>query len=175
MQLAVVGIGRIRWESVTPEESKDQAHVRRIMKKRQFDVLPIDPSKGKVCSYFIIKTWGDYSEINKREITYDNLIPQRTSLKSVIRSFAGDRLFFFLTNGRQVTGLISVVNLNCLQARTYLFSLVSELEIKIGEILMTEIDNNNMTVEYILNEANDKVSENYEKDKKENIEGNIVE
>jgi hypothetical protein len=55
----------------------------------------------------------------------------------VLKSFAlENRSFYFLTNDDRIAGLISIVNFNCRQVKTYLFSLISEFEVRLGEFLV---------------------------------------
>jgi hypothetical protein len=59
-----------------------------------------------------------------------------TPLKDMIQKFVVEsRNFYFLDNEDSVVGLISIANLNCRQVKVYLYSLLSELEIKLGDLL----------------------------------------
>ena len=44
-----------------------------------------------------------------------------------------------MTFERRIVGLISVVNLNCRQVKVYLFSLLSELEVRLGNFIATHV------------------------------------
>jgi hypothetical protein len=171
---AVVGISRLRWESATPEEAQEPERVRVKMEARRFDVLPVDESGAEVSSYFVTKEWGDYSAVEQREITYDDVIPQSTPLPAVVRRFAEGRRFFFLANERRVTGLISVVNLNCRQARIYLFALLCDLEVRLGELVQAEVGRS-LSTEDVLSEAKKEVRERYEADRQQDVEREVVE
>ncbi len=144
------------------------------MEERQFDVMPIDREGAEVHSYFKTRDWGVYSTVERHEITYDDVIPQSTPIAAVIRGFADGRQFFFLAHERRVTGLISIVNLNCRQARTFLFALLCELEVRLGELVQAEIGRT-LSAEDVLNEAKAEVRKRYESDRQQNIERDVVE
>jgi len=135
---AVVGISRTRWKSLEESDAtKLQAEV--IMREKRFDVLPID-NGSEVRKYFCTHKWNDYSNISENLITHRDVIPFHTHIRDVIKGFASEpRDFYFLHNERRIVGLISVANLNCRQVKVYLFSLLSELEIRLGNFIATHV------------------------------------
>jgi hypothetical protein len=62
-----------------------------------------------------------------------------TPLLDVIKGFA-ERSFYFLENEGRIVGLISIANLNCRQVGVYLFSLLSELEVEMGNLIAKDCD-----------------------------------
>lgn len=172
---AVVGISRLRWKALTHEEAMPE-RAREVMKHHQFDVLPVTDDSEAVRSYFRTVSWGDYSAVEKCEIDYEDVIPQQTPLRSVIQQFAEqNRHFYFLSNEHHITGLISVVNLNSRHARIFLFGLLSELEVRMSQLVQSEIHRGNLAETTVLEIANDDVRTRYAEDKKNQVERDVVE
>jgi hypothetical protein len=131
---AVVGVSSVRWIAIQQTEATTE-RAAEIMKANRFDTLPIQSEKG-VKEYFQTDTWNDYSSIAKRAVTHRDVIPYKTPIRNVIQGFASEaRNFYFLSNERRIVGLISIANLNCRQVKVYLFSLLSELEIQLGNLV----------------------------------------
>ncbi len=131
---AVVGVSSKRWTAI-PETEAVLDRAAEIMEANRFDTLPIESAKG-VREYFQTVTWNDYSSVARRSVSHRDVIPYKTPLRNVIRGFATERRnFYFLSNERRVIGLITVANLNCRQVKVYLFSLLSELEIHLGNLV----------------------------------------
>lgn len=129
---AVVGVSRVRW--VGAEEGEAPEVVRRRMEEGGFDVLPV--TADPVRDYYRTVRWGHYDAVERHAVRYEDVIPITTPIRTVIKSMAGERRsFYFLASDARITGLITVANLNCRQVRTYLFSLISELEMRMGEVL----------------------------------------
>ena len=126
---AIVGIRRTRWKAIDGNKATNERALA-CMRRHRFDVLPIEDGP-EVTRYFRTNTWGVFSDISEERITHRDVIPFNTNIRDVIKSFAEDeeRNFYFLANKRRITGLISVVNLNCRQVSVFLFSLLSELEV----------------------------------------------
>ena len=120
--------------AATPSDAKAQ------MRDKGFDVLPVVGDDGKCREYFGTSVWGDYSSIKKRQVKHIDLIPYDTPLRDVIRRFADEgRPFYFLGHERIIVGLISVANLNCRQAVLYVFGLMVELEVRLGQFVTKEL------------------------------------
>jgi CBS domain-containing protein len=135
---AVVGVSKTKWDFTDQEVGVEQA--REIMAQRQFDVLPIVTDTGTVREYFHTRTWNDYDSVERREIDYSDVISFRTPLHALIKEFAKEKkLFYFLANEGRVIGLVSIANLNCRQVRTFIFNLISELEIRLSQFLSSEV------------------------------------
>lgn len=131
---AVVGVSSSRWTAIQETEAAPE-RAAEIMDSNRFDTLPIESDTG-IKEYFQTSTWNDYSSIARRAVTHRDVIPYKTTLRNVIHGFASEaRNFYFLGNERRIVGLISVVNLNCRQVKIYLFSLLSELEIELGNLI----------------------------------------
>ena len=131
---AVVGIGNSRWTALLESEATEQLAMK-IMEEQRFDTLPVESGSG-IKEYYQTVNWNDYSSITRHTLTHRDVVPFKTSLRNVIRGFASEsRHFYFLSNERRVVGLITVANLNCRQVKIYLFSLVSELEIRLGRFV----------------------------------------
>lgn len=172
---AVVGVSRLRWKALSPGEASEE-RAREVMEHHRFDVLPVAEGDEPVRHYFRTRDWGDYSSVVRETVEYEDVIPQQTPLRSVIRDFAeGDRLFYFLAHENRITGLISVVNLNCRQARIFLFSLLSELEVRMSQVVQSEIDRDNLTEAEVLKIAKEDVQGRYAADKDQRVERNAVE
>ncbi len=172
---AVVGVSRLRWQSLAPAETTDLAKAKSLMAEHQFDVLPVDQPGQDVRAYVRTTRWGDYSEVEQHDIKYEDVIPQQTPLYAVIRGFATDnRHHYFLAHEGNITGLITIVNLNCRQARLLVFSLLSDLEVRLGRLVQSRIGNG-LTVNTILSEAKDEVRQRYEADRRESVDRQVVE
>lgn len=172
---AVIGVSRLRWRSVTAQEAADGEAARTIMAEHGFDVLPVDDANREVRAYIMTKRWGDYSEVEQRGIEYEDVIPQRTPLYDVIRRFAEkNRHHYFLAHEGVVTGLITVVNLNCRQTRTLLFSLLSELEVRLGQLVQGHVGHD-LHPDEILAEAKADVRERFEADRRNQLHRDPVE
>ena len=150
----------------TPERAQE------VMQENHFDVLPIMGNDDIVREYFKTEIWNNYDSIIREEIEYGDVIPFQTPLRTVIKSFAiEERLFYFLTNESRVTGLISVVNLNCRQVRIFVFGLISELEIRLSELIRSK-----MREEEILELGiKEEVKDRYFSDKERGLEPDLME
>ncbi len=131
---AVVGISSTRWTSIPlAAATPDQAV--QMMSANRFDTLPIESPTG-VREYFQTQTWNDYSSILRRSVTHRDVIPFTMPLRHVIQGFALEsRNFYFLCSERRIIGLITIANLNCRQVKVYLFSLLSDLEIQLANLV----------------------------------------
>ncbi len=169
---AVVGVSSARWTSISTAEANVD-HAARVMSDHRFDILPIESNDG-VKEYFHTTIWGDYSTVTRGSVTHRDVISFATPLRDVIQGFAlKSRHFYFLGDERRVVGLISVANLNCRQVRVYLFSLLSELEIKLGNLVCnhcTEPELLQMTFGEDKNAKYDAVRERYDSDKAKGVE-----
>lgn len=136
---AVVGIGKSRWVHLREDEASPERALR-LMKAGRFDVIPIHRSDGLVREYYRAEKWGDLSAAVMSQIGYRDVIPLQTPIREVIRSFArppdgAPRFFYFLSNEGRIAGLISVANLNSRYVQIYLFSLLCELETRLGKFV----------------------------------------
>lgn len=131
---AVVGVSKNKWKSIE-EDIATAERAAEIMRRERFDVLPI--ASGSVTKeFFQTDRWNDYSMISRKSITHRDVISLQTYIRDVIRDFASEpRCFYFLSHESRIVGLVSIVNLNCRQVKVYLFSLLSELETRLGRFI----------------------------------------
>lgn len=167
---AVVGVSKKRWKTIT-EEKANVEEAQKLMSQNRFDVLPITTSDEIVKEYFHTKTWNDYQSIERNQIDYDDVIGLRTPLHLLIKNFAKEeKLFYFLANETRIVGLVSAVNLNCRQVRIFIFSLISELEIRLSKFVNSKIDEAE-----ILQEVKQETKERYLADRKKGLEPDLIE
>jgi hypothetical protein len=148
------------------------------MRHHRFDVLPVESSDGSVRAYFRATRWGDYSSIIYSKITHHDVLPLHTHIRDVLRGFAlEDRSFYFLTNEDRMAGLISFVNFNCRQVKTYLFSLISEFELRLGQFLLANVSEEGMidAVSKGNHRERSAVLDRFEKDKALGVDVKLVE
>ncbi len=174
---AVIGISRSRWVAV-PHDDASQERASTIMRQERFDVLPITngPSTKE---YFHTTRWADYSVIERRSIIHRDVIPMHTHIRDVIKGFALEgRFFYFLHNEHRIVGLVSVANLNSRQTKVYLFSLLSELEIRLGEFICRHVPGSELLELTFGKSDNPKyqaVKGRYQEDKEKGVELPFVE
>lgn len=174
---AIVGISKNRWIAV----AQDMANIEQaaeIMRVNRFDVLPI--TNGSIVrEYFQADRWNDYSAISRKTITHRDVVPCQTSIRDVIKGFTTEaRLFYFLSNDNRIVGLISVANLNSRQVKVYLFSLLSELEVRLGHFIserVPEAELLNMTFGDNDKEKYEALKNRYKQDKDKGVEVPFVE
>jgi hypothetical protein len=174
---AVVGISSARWTSIPlAEATSDRAA--QIMSANRFDTLPIE-SPGGVKEYFQTQVWNDYSSVVRRTVIHRDVISFTAPLRNVIQGFALEsRNFYFLGSERRIVGLISIANLNCRQVKVYLFSLLSELEIQLGNLVSrhcSEPELLEMTFGTNENPKYADVKERYKSDKAKGVDVPFVE
>lgn len=174
---AVVGISKARWTCIEEAEAtKEQAAA--IMRQHRFDVLPI-VNGTEVKKYFRTYKWNDYSSISQETITHRDVIPFHTHIRDVIRNFTVEsRNFYFLHSERRIVGLVSVVNLNCRQVKVYLFSLLSELEVRLGNFIAAHVSEDEllkMTFGEKEKEKHEDVKKRYQEDKRTGADVGFVE
>jgi len=168
---AVVGVSKVRWVSISEEEANIQK-AQEMMAQHRFDVLPIVASDSSAKEYFHTKKWNDYSSIEQKEIDYNDVISFRTPLRELIRDFSKEgRLFYFLASEERIVGLVSVVNLNCRQVRTFIFSLISELEVKLSQFIASEMDE----MEILGLGIGEESQRRYDSDKERGLDPNLME
>lgn len=138
---ASIGISRLRWISVKEDEIKTNRHLE-LMKKNRFDQLPIESNAGTVTEFFKTLEPNKYDKLVRLKINYNDIIPLETNIRDVIDKFASqERTFFFLRYQKNISGLITLGNLNCKQVQVYIFSLICELERELGDFLNSKLTN----------------------------------
>lgn len=139
---ASVGISKLRWTFINENEIDNDRHLF-LMSNNRFDHLPIVNRSGSVTEFFRTLEPNNYSKIEKSKINFDDIIPLDTNIREVIEKFATqNRTFFFLRYQKNISGLITLGNLNCKQVQIYIFSLICELERELGEFLNKNLTNN---------------------------------
>lgn len=100
-------------------------------------------------------------------------------IRDVIRGFAvEDRLFYFLSNDHRVVGLVSIVNLNSRLVKVYLFNLLSELEVRLGNFVSQHVDEcevYNLIFGGNVKGKHREVKDEYEATKAKGVDASIVE
>ena len=174
---AVVGISRKRWRCVPDGTSQLEAQA--TMRQTRFDILPVD-SGGHVRSYYRTKTWNDFSSVEQHDLNHHDVVHYRTPLREIIKGFTKEeRLFYFLGNDSDVVGLISITNLNSRQVKTYFYSLISELELLLGDYLDRSTPNGELLYDYlfsgVLPDHISNLRETYDKAKEDGFDVRLVE
>lgn len=179
---ASVGISKLRWAAVKEDKIELNEHIQ-LMKNNRFDHLPIEPIRGTITEFFKTVEPNKYDKIERHKINYDDVIPLETTIRDVIDKFANqNRTFFFLRYQRNISGIITLGNLNCKQVQVYIFSLVCELERELGEFLNSKLSNQKIK-EWIKgkiddNNPNDKyklILNNYESLLEHDLENQLTE
>lgn len=134
--VSLICINRSDWTYADHNELKEQAFDK--MQKNRFDVLPVQDTDGTFKKYFKAKEWGNFevNDIRVFEIKPKDCMYLDTSIKDAVKAFAkGNRNFFFLENEKEVTGLLTVGNLNSKYVYVYLYNLISQLEFNLGRLI----------------------------------------
>jgi hypothetical protein len=138
---ATVGISKKRWKLAT-EEDVNTGSYKEVMQRNRFDHLPIVSNEKRITEYFKTIKPNDFSRIEKHEIKFNDIIPLDTNIREVIEKFASSgRSFYFLSYHKNISGLITLGNLNCKQVQIYLFSLLCDLERALSDFLNSELTN----------------------------------
>ncbi|MBK9554686.1 MAG: hypothetical protein WBP31_14570 [Chitinophagales bacterium] len=138
---ASVGISRLRWTSVKESEIDSNKHLE-LMEKYRFDHLPIEPEIGIIAEFFKTAEPNKFDKIERLKINYKDVIPLDTNIRDVIDKFANQKkTFFFLRYQKNISGLITLGNLNCKQVQIYVFGLICDLERELGDFLNSQLTN----------------------------------
>ncbi len=176
LNAAIIGTSRNNWQSIN-EESASLETAAEFMREGRFDVLPVVAGE-RVTGYYQTSRWNDYSSIVRKSLNYRDVIPLQTPIRDLIKGFAvDDRLFYFLSNENRTAGLVTVADLNSRQVRTYLFSLLSELEIRLGEFLLARVPEDEllaMTFSGSNGEKYETVKERFKTDRDNGVEAPFV-
>jgi len=174
---AVVGISRERWVTI-PRNTGYFESARTLMRNSRFDVLPID-DRGSVKRFLHTKKWNDYSEIVESDIRHCDVISFDTGIRDVIKAFAKEEQnFFFLVSERTIQGLISIGCLNCRQVRVYLYSLLSDLEVSLGNYISKNLSEEEL-IEFVIgsgsSRSNADIKKRFIEDKAKGVDVPFVE
>lgn len=136
---ATVGISKNRWCKVNENEIITEEYIN-VMKVNNFDHLPIISKNENVYEYFKTSISNDFSDIKRLQIKHDDVIPLDTNIKEVIEKFATTgRSFYFLSYYKNISGLITIGNLNCKQVQIYIFSLICDVERALSDFVNSEL------------------------------------
>jgi hypothetical protein len=135
---AHIGINKWDWKTID-EENEDKA--KEIMKEKSFDVLPVLDTNGKATKYFSTRVWNNYDKLNLNHIDQASLVYYRLSLNDLVSKFNEEKKhYYFLTNYKDILGLVSYVNLNCQAVYNYLFQIIADLERSIAYMLKEHLN-----------------------------------
>lgn len=135
---AQIGISKWNWISINKE---NEAEALEVMKQNKFDVLPIVDSDGQIEKFYSTRHWNNYSHLNLSKIESSLSVYYRLSIDDLIRNFAIEGThYYFLTNDKDVLGLVSLVNLNSQPVYNYLYFILSDIERSIAKMLSENLD-----------------------------------
>ena len=174
---AVVGVSSSKWKYLGEDEADENKAIA-LMKENRFDILPI-MKEASIREYYQTNSWNNYNSVSRKYITHDDIIYFQTHIRDVIKGLANEsRLFYFLGNEHKIVGLISVVNLNCRQIKIYLFSLLSELEIRLGNFIADNVTRDELmkiTFDSTIKDKHEDVKARYTSDKAKGYDVPFVE
>ena len=172
---ANIGINRWDWVSV---DSEDEEGAKGIMRLNKFDILPIVGSDGRVDKFFSTRVWKRYEALNCTSISTENSIYYRLSLNDLISKFREQEShFYFLTNYKEVLGLVSYANLNCQAVYNYLYQVLADIERSVASVLEASVEQS-VVIEYFKNSPDShlrEVLETFEEEIKSDAEISIFE
>jgi len=149
LDVTVAQIGVSKWNWIYTENDNEEA-AKQIMQENRFDVLPIKNNSGIFIEYYSTQKFNDYSSLNRLKIKDENTIYYRLSLKDLVRKFhETEDLFFFLTDYDEILGLVSYVNLNCHLVYNYLFSIISNMERQVSNLLKLHLDSTELIKQFV--------------------------
>ncbi len=138
---ADVGISKDEWRSVPDQSDKSSNLALKLMKKYNFDIIPIDSNEGTVSNFYKTKNWGDSDDNEISEIDENCTIHFRTPIDHVVSKM--ERLgvhYFLLSNSEgRIVGLITSADLNCRDFGTLLFSHIIGFEMAMTQFIESEI------------------------------------
>ena len=175
---SIAGISKFGWTTLQTFEATEE-NARTKMAQQRFDVLPIE-NNGQVEEYFRTVQWNDYSRVVRDRMSEEDVIPYDTDIRDVIRLLSErSRAFFFLSDDRDIVGLISVVNLNRLPVKVWFFSLLSEVEVRLGKFISSRVSDDDelykLTLGATTDPKYDKVKRRYQTDQAKGLELPVVE
>lgn len=178
---AQIGMSKARWKAV--KENQSEAAAIQIMAEHEFDVLPIENVDGTITHYFQTRTPKDYKQIQKRGIEGRDKMYYLTHVRDLVRQFVETgRTFFFLTNHKEIMGLVTNLNLPSRPCHLYFYNLVNDLELRLGDFVGYYV--RNRFIEDFLQQKESKdhaksranhILEEYYEDKAKNQDPNLIE
>tara|TARA_R110002020_G_scaffold203325_4_gene406959 strand:+ start:3423 stop:4223 length:801 start_codon:yes stop_codon:yes gene_type:complete len=172
LTVAQIGINKWDWVFIDAENAKKAQDE---MLKNRFDILPLE-GLGGVEKYYKTESWGDFSKITLQNITRDDSIYYRLSFIDLIRKMLSEKkYFYFLSDSKEILGLISLNNLNCLAVYNYIYQITASLELVVSQYLQNLLEEE--FVINVLKKTGDKqantIADNFEKLKVSNNENSI--
>ena len=176
---ASVGISSKRWIYLN-EKDITENNFKILMANHRFDILPIIANDGSVHEFFKTVTQGNYIDVTRQTISYQDVLVLDSPIREVIKNFATqNRVFYFLTFQNRITGLITIGNLNCRQVQVYIFALICELERVLCEFINSNITDKQletyMTQKAESNEKLHKIWLYYQELAKVDLENKLIE
>ncbi|MBK8553248.1 MAG: hypothetical protein IPL53_20180 [Ignavibacteria bacterium] len=175
--VSLICINKSDWIYADYNQTKEQAFDK--MQKNRFDVLPVREADGTFKKYFKAKEWGNFgvNDIKMFEIKPKDCIDHETSIKDAVKAFAKrNRNFFFLKNGKEVTGLLTAANLNSKHVYIYLYNLISQLEFELGRLInISENDDNELVRIFEENNKSVKPNTRYRREIKKGLDHKFIE
>ena len=177
---AHIGISKSKWDFAEVDWGKGRAQ--KLMLKESYDVLPIKSKNGEFGTYWSTIKNGDYDSIVEKKISESDKLYYLTELSDLLAKFQdSENSSYFLSNHSDVNGLVSNVNLNSKPVYVYFYSLISKVEIDLGNWLKELIDEKEMLslIKEKSKNPKDELSgetlKRYEEDRKKNKESHFVE
>ena len=174
---AVAGISRVGWTAIQASDATEQ-NARATMARERFDVLPVENS-GNVEGYFHTMEWNDYSRITRGHISDEDVVLYDSDIRDVISLLSKrSRPFVFLRDDHDVVGLFSVVNLNRRPVKVWLFNLLSEIEVRLGEFVSRHVNDQelySLTLGATTDPKHEAVKRHYKTDQKNGLELPVAE
>ena len=98
----------------------------------RYDVIP-RTAGGRIVGLWVLREGRYVSE----PLTEEWMLAHSTPIREVIRLFSatGAKPAYLVVNGARVDGIVSPADLNKVACRTYLFTLISELEYWLGKLI----------------------------------------
>lgn len=177
---AQIGISKSNWDFAEVCWTKIQA--KEFMTLNSYDILPIKNNLGEFKDYWATNKSGEYDSISKKIIIESDKIYYLTELSDLLTKFKdSENTSYFLSNHSEVNGLVSNVNLNSKPVYVYFYSLISKIEIDMGNWLRGLISEKEM-IKFIKEKSknlHDELSKEtlnrFDGDKKQNKDNHFVE
>lgn len=172
LTVAQIGINKWDWENI---KRYDKAYAQRIMSHNRFDILPISID-GKTTHYYRTTNWGNFNTIRIRQIEKSDVIYYRLSFIDLIRKMISEeRYHYFLGDSKEILGLISLNNLNCIAVYNYIYQITASMEQLVSSYLKSVFDENEV-LEWLKNSSDKqsvKVAEEFMSLQSKNAENSI--
>lgn len=143
---AQIGINKWDWKGIS---NLDENEALEIMRTNKFDVLPIIGENGEVYQYYCTREWNNFEALNRCIIEAKRAIYYRTSFPDLIKMFhESNDHFFFLSDYKNILGLVSFVNLNSPFVYNFLYNILSDIERMFSAILKNHLEEHQILTYY---------------------------